>query len=115
MEGLDMYGLERWDALSDHVGTKTSQQCRAHYAVCFLDGSRFAPMPDTSRLVTLEEEKLAAKEREDKASKNGKMTKEMEASQQANDEIKTMNKAGYHFKRQEFEEEWNNTAEVHVG
>lgn len=115
LEGLTKYGIERWDALADYVGTKSSYQCRAHYMLCFLDGSRCAPMPDMSRLVTLEEETAAAKEREENASKNSKMTKEMQASRLANDEIKTIDKAGYHFKRQEFEEEWDNSAEVHVG
>jgi hypothetical protein len=50
-EGLLKYGMDRWDAVADHVGTKTSQRCRAHYTQCFLDGSHNAPMPDTSRLV----------------------------------------------------------------
>ena len=44
-----------------------------------------------------------------------KLTKEMAASRQANEEQSLASVAGFHLKRQEFQEEWDDTAEKAVG
>jgi hypothetical protein len=149
LEGLENLGFERWDAVAEHIGSKTSEQCRAHYTLCFLDGSAQAPLPDTERLVPREDEQKAVREAQERRSKNNKgrrgrvrvraggracgrkgrgawtatdrsgwpraVTKEMAASRLANDEVRSVNTAGYHAKREDFEEEWDNDADKNVG
>eukprot|EP00727_Mastigamoeba_balamuthi_P008149 m51a1_g3955 putative ada2p (485) ;mRNA; r:345704-348004 len=53
LEGLELYGLGNWKDISEHTGTKTAEQCKAHYFEYYLNRANPAyPNPDLSRLLT---------------------------------------------------------------
>lgn len=45
LEGIKKYGFGNWDSAADVVGTKTKEQCAAHYQRVYLS-SPSAPLPD---------------------------------------------------------------------
>ncbi len=119
LEGLSMYGIGRWDAVAEHIGEinggKTPQEVLAHYQEVYLEGSKCAPLPDMDRIVTVAEEDARLAETRHNSS-SSKVTKEMAASRLANEELSLgASVAGFHLKREEFEEEHANDAEQSVG
>lgn len=119
LEGLSMYGIGRWEAVAEHIGEtnggKTPQEVLAHYQEVYLEGSKHSPLPDMDRIVTVaEQEARLAETRHNNSS--SKVTKEMAASRLANEELSLgASVAGFHLKREEFEEEHANDAEQSVG
>ena len=114
-----MYGIGRWEAVAEHIGEtnggKTPQQVLAHYQEVYLEGSKRSPLPDMDRVVTAAEEAARLAETRHESS-SAKVTKEMAASRLANEELSLgASVAGFHLKREEFEEEHANDAEVTVG
>ena len=50
LEAIEMYGLNNWPEVAEHVGTKTSVQCREHYINTYINVSTF-PLPDLTRII----------------------------------------------------------------
>jgi transcriptional adapter 2-alpha len=44
LEGIEMYGFGNWGDVSDHVGTKTSPECKQHYFDTYINVTS-APLP----------------------------------------------------------------------
>ena len=114
-----MYGIGRWEAVAEHIGDtnggKTPQEVLAHYQEVYLEGSKHSPLPDMDRIVTVAEEEARLAETRHNSS-SSKVTKEMAASRLANEELSLgASVAGFHLKREEFEEEHANDAEKSVG
>lgn len=119
LDGLGMYGIGRWEAVAEHIGEtnggKTPQQVLAHYQEVYLEGSKRSPLPEMDRVVTAAEEAARLAEMRHESS-SAKVTKEMAASRLANEELSLgASVAGFHLKREEFEEEHANDAEQTVG
>ena len=119
LEGLSMYGIGRWDAVSEHIGEtnggKAPERVYAHYKEVYLDGSKNAPLPDLGSRVTKEREEANIANSGHRGG-SSKVTKEMAASRLANQELSLGGSvAGFHLKREEFEEEHANDAEKSVG
>eukprot|EP00124_Ichthyophonus_hoferi_P002334 Ihof_evm8s154 gene=Ihof_evmTU8s154 len=47
LEAIEMYGFGNWTDISDHVGTKTTQDCEQHYFNTYINVPT-APLPDMS-------------------------------------------------------------------
>lgn len=45
LEGIEMYGLGNWTEVAEHVGTKTKAACRSHYFSTYINVPT-APLPD---------------------------------------------------------------------
>jgi transcriptional adapter 2-alpha len=46
LEAIDMYGLGNWAAVAEHVGTKSTTECRRHYFDVYLNSKDFpSPQP----------------------------------------------------------------------
>mmetsp|Transcript_3538 Transcript_3538/g.12731 ORF Transcript_3538/g.12731 Transcript_3538/m.12731 type:complete len:625 (+) Transcript_3538:87-1961(+) len=50
LEAVEMYGLHNWAEVSEHVGTKSKQDCNTHYKEVYLR-SKTAPLPDMSNII----------------------------------------------------------------
>eukprot|EP00963_Diacronema_lutheri_P008386 scaffold748_cov329-Pavlova_lutheri.AAC.17 len=50
LEAIEMYGLNNWPEVAEHVGTKTNAQCRQHYINTYINVSTF-PLPDLSHII----------------------------------------------------------------
>ncbi|CAN6701817.1 unnamed protein product [Malus baccata var. baccata] len=59
LEGIEMYGFGNWTEVSEHVGTKTRQQCIDHYKAIYMNSPYF-PLPDMSRVMGKSREELLA-------------------------------------------------------
>jgi hypothetical protein len=52
LQGIEKYGMDNWDGISDHVATKTPHHCRAHYYSFYYTGSKpHQRYPDNSSLL----------------------------------------------------------------
>ncbi|AES64520.2 transcriptional adapter ADA2b [Medicago truncatula] len=59
LEGIEMYGLENWAEVAEHVGTKNKEACMEHYMKFYLNSPVF-PLPDMSHAVGRSREELLA-------------------------------------------------------
>ncbi|KAM1016144.1 hypothetical protein ACFX13_046618 [Malus domestica] len=59
LEGIEMYGFGNWTEVSEHVGTKTRQQCIDHYKAIYMNSPYF-PLPDMSHVMGKSREELLA-------------------------------------------------------
>lgn len=50
LEAIEMYGLNNWPEVAEHVGTKTISQCRQHYMKTYINVDTF-PLPDLSHII----------------------------------------------------------------
>eukprot|EP01113_Clastostelium_recurvatum_P029973 TRINITY_DN3631_c0_g1_i3.p1 TRINITY_DN3631_c0_g1~~TRINITY_DN3631_c0_g1_i3.p1 ORF type:complete len:584 (+),score=187.76 TRINITY_DN3631_c0_g1_i3:68-1819(+) len=62
LEAIDMYGLGNWSDISEHVGSKSSADCRDHYFGIYINVPTY-PLPDTSQALTTHEMILNPKKR----------------------------------------------------
>ena len=57
LEAMEIYGYGSWKVISEHLGTKAPEICKAHYFQVYLDGSEdTAPLPNLNRFIPAEEE-----------------------------------------------------------
>ncbi|RKP10719.1 hypothetical protein THASP1DRAFT_27477 [Thamnocephalis sphaerospora] len=103
IDGLAACGMGNWAGVSDHVGTKTKEQCEAHYLEVYVHSSRWPrPMPlddfDDIADTIQARKKIMLSARDDVATTL--------KSQPSNHEI-----VGYMPGRLEFEHEYENEAE----
>ncbi|KAK6133189.1 hypothetical protein DH2020_033079 [Rehmannia glutinosa] len=59
LEGLEMYGMENWAEVAEHVATKTKEVCIEHYRKFYLNSPNF-PLPDMTQVVGKNREELLA-------------------------------------------------------
>ncbi|XP_048434428.1 transcriptional adapter ADA2-like [Pyrus x bretschneideri] len=59
LEGIEMYGFGNWTEVSEHVGTKTRQQCIDHYKAIYMNSPHF-PLPGMSHVMGKSREELLA-------------------------------------------------------
>ena len=53
LEAVDMFGLGNWAAIGEHVGTKSQEECRAHYNSVYINSPAFpepTPLPSMANL-----------------------------------------------------------------
>mmetsp|Transcript_2273 Transcript_2273/g.2550 ORF Transcript_2273/g.2550 Transcript_2273/m.2550 type:complete len:464 (+) Transcript_2273:35-1426(+) len=55
LEGLEIYGMENWEEVSEHVSTKTREQCEDHYREFYINLDCW-PEPDFSNAMGSKEE-----------------------------------------------------------
>ncbi|KAI0219168.1 Transcriptional adapter ada2 [Massospora cicadina] len=48
LEALEMYGMGSWAAAAEYIGSKTKEECEAHYIRTYLT-SGCSPLPDTTK------------------------------------------------------------------
>ena len=48
LEAVDMFGYGNWAAISEHVGTKTLEDCKGHYFSIFIEHDEY-PLPKSSK------------------------------------------------------------------
>ncbi|KAF9427088.1 Transcriptional adapter ada2 [Podila epigama] len=113
IEGADNFGIGNWQDIADHVGSKTREECEAHYLQVYVESETW-PLPDMHKVFDTDPEAQAARKRQRLAQRVArvpvpvKVQKPM-TSQPANHEI-----AGYMPGRLEFETEYENEAEQAV-
>lgn len=62
VEGLETCGIGNWQDISDHVGTKTLEECRDHYIKYYLDSPDY-PLPARPNFDKAEAEAIRKKRR----------------------------------------------------
>ncbi|KEH22976.1 putative transcription factor MYB/SANT family [Medicago truncatula] len=139
LEGLEMYGMNNWAEVAEHVGTKNKEACTEHYRIVYLDSPCF-PLPDMSHVVGKSREELLAMGKEQADNKKGSDSglsvkahaaartnqkassrgREKDSSRNSggnkpkssrNDSPSLVEASGYNPKRQEFDIEYDNDAE----
>ncbi|KAF9372347.1 Transcriptional adapter ada2 [Podila verticillata] len=113
IEGADNFGIGNWQDIADHVGSKTREECEAHYLQVYVSSENW-PMPDMHKLFDMDPDAQAARKRQRLAQRVARVPVPVKAqkpmtSQPANHEI-----AGYMPGRLEFETEYENEAEQSV-
>ncbi|KAF9434356.1 Transcriptional adapter ada2 [Entomortierella beljakovae] len=110
IEGAETFGIGNWQDIADHVGSKTRDECEAHYLQVYVDSETW-PVPDMHKKFDMDPEAQASRKKQRLAMRTSrppvpaKIQKPM-TSQPANHEI-----AGYMPGRLEFETEYENEAE----
>eukprot|EP00854_Cymbomonas_tetramitiformis_P000618 gene618-1044_t len=89
LEAIEMYGLGNWTEVAEHVGTKTKAACRSHYFSTYINVPT-APLPDL----------------ENAGSQRLQGAPETKVGPNSSDIT------GYHAKRNEFDPEYDNDAEI---
>lgn len=136
LEGIEMYGMGNWGDVSDHVGTKSNQECKTHYFNVYINVPT-APMPDLSKVLTTAEtlQELRNRMRDAPAPEEPepeevpepqregleRRAKSDAIAQREAERAETQSKpnaafvnhdlAGYMYLRGDFETEWENEAE----
>ncbi|KAA8519204.1 hypothetical protein F0562_013460 [Nyssa sinensis] len=59
LEGIEMYGMGNWAEISEHVGTKSKEQCIEHYTNAFMNSPYF-PLPDMTHVIGKNRKELLA-------------------------------------------------------
>ncbi|XP_077222100.1 transcriptional adapter ADA2-like [Tasmannia lanceolata] len=59
LEGIEMYGLENWTEVAEHVGTKNKAQCIDHYTTAYTNSPCY-PLPDISHVLGKNRKELLA-------------------------------------------------------
>ncbi|KAF9141204.1 Transcriptional adapter ada2 [Mortierella sp. GBA39] len=113
IEGAENFGIGNWQDIADHVGSKTRDECEAHYLQVYVNSDTW-PLPDMSKRFDMDPEAQAARKRQRLAMRVNRVPAPVKAqkpmtSQPANHEI-----AGYMPGRLEFETEYENEAEQSV-
>ncbi|KAG0380458.1 Transcriptional adapter ada2 [Mortierella sp. AD032] len=113
IEGAENFGIGNWQDIADHVGSKTRDECEAHYLQVYVSSDSW-PLPDMSKRFDMDPEAQAARKRQRLAMRVNRVPAPVKAqkpmtSQPANHEI-----AGYMPGRLEFETEYENEAEQSV-
>ncbi|KAG0048462.1 Transcriptional adapter ada2 [Gryganskiella cystojenkinii] len=110
IEGAENFGIGNWQDIADHVGSKSRDECEAHYLQVYVKSQEW-PFPDMHRQFDMEPEAVAARKKQRLAMRVNRVPAPAKAhkpmtSQPANHEI-----AGYMPGRLEFETEYENEAE----
>uniref|UniRef100_A0A7S4MA68 Transcriptional adapter n=1 Tax=Vannella robusta TaxID=1487602 RepID=A0A7S4MA68_9EUKA len=105
LEGIEMHGMGNWDDISDHVSTKSSDDCRDHYFSLYVE-SPTCPLPDLSKTFTDEEVAEAVKN-----SMNAEIVKPVRKTKTPGSQPMDQDLAGFMPRRGEFEVEYDNDAE----
>ncbi|KAI1315554.1 Transcriptional adapter ada2 [Mortierella claussenii] len=113
IEGAETFGIGNWQDIADHVGSKTRDECEAHYLQVYVESETW-PFPDMHKKFDMDPEAQAARKRQRLAMRVNRVPAPVKAqkpmtSQPANHEI-----AGYMPGRLEFETEYENEAEQAV-
>ncbi|KAG0362575.1 hypothetical protein BC939DRAFT_464866 [Gamsiella multidivaricata] len=113
IEGAETFGIGNWQDIADHVGSKTRDECEAHYLQVYVSSETW-PLPDMHKKFDMDPEAVAARKRQRLAMRVNRIPAPVKAqkpmtSQPANHEI-----AGYMPGRLEFETEYENEAEQTV-
>ncbi|KAG0282630.1 Transcriptional adapter ada2 [Linnemannia gamsii] len=113
IEGAENFGIGNWQDIADHVGSKTRDECEAHYLQVYVNSDTW-PLPDMSKRFDMDPDAQAARKRQRLAMRVNRVPAPVKAqkpmtSQPANHEI-----AGYMPGRLEFETEYENEAEQSV-
>lgn len=45
VEGLEQFGIGNWEQISEHIGTKSKEDCAAHYDRVYINSPEW-PLPD---------------------------------------------------------------------
>ncbi|KAK3807816.1 MAG: hypothetical protein J3Q66DRAFT_318729 [Benniella sp.] len=110
IEGAETFGIGNWQDIADHVGSKTRDECEAHYLQVYVSSETW-PLPDMHKKFDMDPESVAARKRQRLNQRANRVPAPVKAqkpmtSQPANHEI-----AGYMPGRLEFETEYENEAE----
>ncbi|XP_021902304.1 transcriptional adapter ADA2b-like, partial [Carica papaya] len=111
LEGIDMYGLNDWAEVAEHVGTKSKESCSEHYTSVYLNSPYF-PLPDMSRVGKTRKELLDMAEGHSEDNKDPQTDRNFggkKPSSMGNDNLIEL--SGYNPKRQEFDPEYDHDAE----
>ncbi|KAF9295762.1 Transcriptional adapter ada2 [Mortierella antarctica] len=113
IEGADNFGIGNWQDIADHVGSKTREECEAHYLKVYVESETW-PIPHMHKVFDMDPDAQAARKRQRLAQRVARVPVPVKAqkpmtSQPANHEI-----AGYMPGRLEFETEYENEAEQSV-
>ncbi|KAF9284252.1 Transcriptional adapter ada2 [Mortierella alpina] len=113
IEGAENFGIGNWQDIADHVGSKTRDECEAHYLQVYVNSETW-PLPNMHEKFDMDPEAQAARKRQRLAQRVNRVpapvkTQKPMTSQPANHEI-----AGYMPGRLEFETEYENEAEQAV-
>ncbi|KAF9975819.1 Transcriptional adapter ada2 [Actinomortierella ambigua] len=110
IEGAENFGMGNWQDIADHVGSKTKEECEAHYLKVYVSSENW-PLPEMHQRFDMDTDSQTSRKRQRLNSSSTrpppppKQTKPMQ-SVPANHEI-----AGYMPGRLEFETEYENEAE----
>ncbi|KAF8947253.1 Transcriptional adapter ada2, partial [Haplosporangium bisporale] len=63
IEGADNFGIGNWQDIADHVGSKTREECEAHYLQVYVSSENW-PMPDMHKLFDMDPDAQAARKRQ---------------------------------------------------
>ncbi|KAG0306029.1 Transcriptional adapter ada2 [Dissophora globulifera] len=110
IEGAQTFGIGNWLDIADHVGSKTRDECEAHYLQVYVNSETW-PLPDMHKKFDMDPEAQAARKRQRLAMRVNRVPAPVKAqkpmtSQPANHDI-----SGYMPGRLEFETEYENEAE----
>ncbi|XP_052734680.1 transcriptional adapter ADA2 isoform X4 [Vigna angularis] len=140
LEAIEMYGFGNWNEVAEYVGTKSKSRCIDHYNAVYMNSPCF-PLPDLSHVMGKSRDELFAMVKRHEAKKacgkscsstvkktsNLSQSKEVkvEGESQADrsigekkpklsgeDKPSITELSGYSFKREEFDVEYDNDAEL---
>ncbi|CAG8583709.1 4768_t:CDS:2, partial [Diversispora eburnea] len=98
IEGAEMHGLGNWADIAEYIGSKTKEECENHYMEVYVNSEKW-PLPDMDINFNFDDEITRTRKR--------RRVIDAESRGQTNHEI-----AGYMPNRLEFENEYDNDAEL---